>query len=187
MSLFINKTAQDARIVKPAAAKKANEGIFDRYVRITLDKLERSIEDAQGRYELGKSYSRPVPSQNWRVVKQVEEGEDVLGEQVECFLKIGIKKMVVGENGETVLGPIAAADLIDCLLVWKNMVESVRDNPESDVAKAFHAEAIEQARPKTNADQFCYFADKDRYLAREEADQLGLEWPEVESTLKSVS
>jgi len=167
MSIFTNPIAS-AAVIKKAPAKKKIARIFDKYVALTLEKLERSLSDAQGRYEEGKAYSSPVPSQNWKVVKAAPEGASLLEEKVECFLKIGIKKMVVGENGETVLGPIAAGDLIPALEFWKQMVESIKEDPSSDVAKAFHAEAIQQAAPKSNADSFVYSAESDTYVVKEE-------------------
>ena len=167
MSLFNNPIAS-AAVIEKAPAKKKIVRIFDKYVALTLEKLERSLSDAQGRYEEGKAYSSPVPSQNWRVVKAAPKGESLLEERVECFLKIGIKKMVVGENGEAVLGPIPAADLIPSLEFWKQMVESIKEDPSSDVAKAFHAAAIEQARPKTNAENYVYSAESDTYVVNEE-------------------
>ena len=167
MSIFTNPIAS-AAVIKKAPAKKKIARIFDKYVALTLEKLERSLSDAQGRYEEGRAYSSPVPSQNWRVRKAAPKGASLLEEKVECFLKIGIKKMVVGENGETVLGPIPAANLVPALEFWKQMVESIKEDPSSEAAKAFHAEAIEQARPKTNAGNYVYSTESDSYVAKEE-------------------
>ena len=167
MSIFTNPIAS-AAVIKKAPAKKKIARIFDKYVAITLDKLEISLSDARGRYEEGKAYARSKPSQNWRVVKAAPKGESLLEERVECFLKIGIKKMVVGENGETVLGPIPAANLVPALEFWKQMVESIKEDPSSEVAKAFHEAAIEQARPKTKRDEFVYSPESDSYVAKEE-------------------
>ena len=62
----------------------------------------------------------------------------------------------------------AAGDLIPALEFWKQMVESIKEDPSSDVAKAFHAEAIQQAAPKSNADSFVYSAESDTYVVKEE-------------------
>ena len=88
MSLFNIKTAQE-NAIKRVIVKKVQEPIFDKYVRTTLEKIEQSISDANGRYNEGKAYAKAKPSQNWKVVNKTESLEQ---EEVRVWLKIGVKK-----------------------------------------------------------------------------------------------
>ena len=61
MSLFNIKTAQE-NAIKRVIVKKVQEPIFDKYVRTTLEKIEQSISDANGRYTEGKAYAISKPA-----------------------------------------------------------------------------------------------------------------------------
>ena len=148
MSLFNIKTAQDAAIVKADRVAAMPERIFPKYVALTLAKLEQSIADAQGRYELGKAYSQAKPSQNWKVVKAAPEGASLMEEEVLVWLKIGIKKQEIAEGAKELRIPASA--LIPTLEEMVALVKRIEANPESAEAKAFHAEAILQAKPKSD-------------------------------------
>ena len=165
MSLFSIQSAIAAEVQKPEAGSKEVERIFAKYARLTLEKLERSISDAQGRYELGQSYSNPKPSLNWRVVKQADE---VLNEEVVVFLKVGISKVEIAEGKKELRVPATA--LIPALQEMKALIERIQADPESAEAKAFHAVAIEQAKPKSQPKAegksgWKYDAESDSYLA----------------------
>ena len=108
MSLFNIKTAQDAAIVKADRVAAMPERIFPKYVALTLAKLEQSIADAQGRYELGQAYSQAKPSQNWKVVKAAPEGASLSEEEVLVWLKIGIKKQEIAEGVKELRIPASA-------------------------------------------------------------------------------
>jgi maltodextrin utilization protein YvdJ len=148
MSLFNIKTAQE-NAIKRVIVKKVQEPIFDKYVRTTLEKIEQSISDANGRYNEGKAYAKAKPSQNWKVVNKTESLEQ---EEVRVWLKIGVKKqgLYLDDNGNEVFETkIPSSALLDTLNEFKQSVEFVRDNRDSDVAKEFWKEAIEAAKPKS--------------------------------------
>lgn len=147
MSLFNIQSAQDAAIVKADRVAATPERIFPKYVALTLAKLEQSIADAQGRYELGKAYSQSKPSQNWKVVKPAREGASLSEEEVLVWLKIGIKKQEIAEGAFELRIPASA--LIPTLDEMVALLKRIEANPESAEAKAFHAEAIQQAKPKS--------------------------------------
>lgn len=148
MSLFNIKTAQDAAIVKADRVAAMPERIFPKYVALTLAKLEQSIADAQGRYELGQAYSQAKPSQNWKVVKPAPEGASLSEEEVLVWLKIGIKKQEIAEDAKELRIPASA--LIPTLEEMVALIKRIEANPESAEAKSFHAEAIQQAKPKSD-------------------------------------
>nr|BDD47643.1 hypothetical protein 1 [Paracoccaceae bacterium] len=163
---FFIPAIADAQIQKPESGSKEAERIFPKYVRLTLEKLERSISDAQGRYELGQAYANPKPSLNWRVVKQADE---LLDEEVVIALKVGISKMVIGADGEKEL-KVPASGLLGHLAKWKELIEFIGANPDSEAGKAFHAVAIAQAKPKSQPKAegksgWEYDAESDSYLA----------------------
>ena len=47
------------------------EKVFDKYVRLTLGKIEQSLSDAKDRYEEGEADASVKPSQNWKVARRV--------------------------------------------------------------------------------------------------------------------
>ena len=147
MSLFNIKSAQAAAIVKADRVAAMPERIFPKYVALTLAKLEQSIADAQGRYELGKAYAQAKPSQNWKVVKPAPEGASLSEEEVLVWLKIGIKKQEIAEGAFELRIPASA--LIPTLEEMVALLKRIEANPESAEAKSFHAEAIQQAKPKS--------------------------------------
>ena len=146
------------------------EKIFDKYVRLTLEKIELSISDAKGRYEEGKAYTSAKPSQNWKVVKQAD---NLMDEELKIWLKIGIKKqgLYVNQNGVEVLeAKIKASDLMKNLLRFKQSIEFVRDNRDTDIAREFHEVAIQQAKPKSRPvtpgmTDWQYDSESDSYIA----------------------
>jgi hypothetical protein len=169
MSLFTIKTAQANAIVKAARVAKPLERILPKYVALTLAKLELSISDAQGRYEQGKAYAMAKPSQNWKVVKPAPEGAVLESEEVSLWLKVGIKKQELTEDGATELR-IPASALIPSLEEMVALIKFIEANPESVEAKAFHAEAIQQATPKSTPKEegktgWEYDAGLDTYIA----------------------
>ena len=163
--------ANDA-IVRRASTPKEEERIFDKYVRTTLEKIELSISDAKGRYEEGKAYTNPKPSKLWKVVKTAE---NLLEEQVEIKLTIGIKKQTLftRDGVDYTDVKVYASELIGWLERFKQTVESVRDNPTSAFAREFHQSAIEAAFPKSKPSPvrnpgktaWEYNAELDNYIA----------------------
>jgi len=171
--MFNIKTAQQHEIVKPTVVK-VEEKIFDKYVRLTLEKVNTSFLEAQGRYEEGEGYKDPKPSMNWKVLKKAENCrnlEEVNQEEVSVWLKIGIKKVEIAPGKREIKIPASA--LVDTLKEMKALVESFQQNPKSDEAKAFHDIAIQQAKPKTAPKQkyhpdttaWEYQKDSDSYVA----------------------
>jgi hypothetical protein len=164
--------AEDA--IQPQRRGSAEvEKIFDKYVRLTLEKIDQSISDAKGRYEESKAYTMAKPSQNWKVVKQAE---NLLDEELKIWLKIGIKKqgLYKNQNGVEVLeAKIKAKDLMKHLLSFKQSIEFVRDNRDTSIAREFHEVAIAQAKPKSKpaASQnpgktdWQYDSESDSYIA----------------------
>ena len=153
MSIFVNKTAVNAIPVKVKKAKEALLPIFDRYIEKTLAKLDQSISDAQGRYELGFAYSESKPSENWKVIKGERKGEKPTPESLakeECalWLKIGIRKQVIGENGEKILQPIPSSQIVKSLQEFRALIESFKTmDRSSEGARAYWDEAILAAKP----------------------------------------
>mgnify|MGYP003302404792 FL=1 len=146
------------------------EKIFDKYVRETIANVEDSIDDASDRYLQLTQETCKVASENWKVVKTAVERSD---EEVKVWLKIGHKKqgLFVNPKGIEVLEKrIPATKLFDRLFEFKQAIEFVRDNPNSEIAKEFHQEAILQARPRSkpqekNKTDWRYDADADAYIA----------------------
>ena len=146
------------------------EKIFDKYVRETIANVEDSIDDASDRYLQLTQEASKVASENWKVVKTAVDRRD---EEVKVWLKIGDKKqgLFVNPKGIEVLEKrIPATKLLDRLYEFKQAIEFVRDNPNSEIAKEFHQEAILQARPTSKPQEkdktdWRYDADADAYIA----------------------
>jgi predicted kinase len=157
MKLNIQNAVNNAKLPR---SKKEEEviRIFDKYVASTLAKLDRSIADARGRYEEGKTYSVAKPSLNWKVVGKADSLET---ETALVWLKVGIEKIVIGdiynpdtgklvkENAKEVPVKFAQANLIPALEEMRSNIESIRDDRESQDSKDFWEIAIKQAMPKT--------------------------------------
>ena len=65
---FTIQIAQDNQVVKAVKAPKVVLPILRSYAIAALEKIEQSISDAKGRYELGHAYADPKKSQNWKVI-----------------------------------------------------------------------------------------------------------------------
>ncbi|SVC70114.1 uncharacterized protein METZ01_LOCUS322968 [marine metagenome] len=166
MAIFNFEQAQENEIHRPERGNVEAEKVFDKYVRLTLGKVEQSLSDAKDRYEEGEADASAKPSQNWKVVKK---GDTLLDEEVKVWLKIGVKKqgLFVNHKGVEVLEvKIPASKLVDQLLEFKQAIEFVRDNPDTGIAKEFHQEAIQQAKPKTeDKTDWEYDPENDLYVA----------------------
>lgn len=154
--MFNSAKRNETAIQKPGPVDREAEKIFPKYIRITREKLEQSISDARGRYELSQGYRQPKPSQNWKVVGNVAEdprnSEQALREEVLIWLKVGIKKVVIGEdkNGNPVTEQKQPASmLIEYLEEFLETLNAFGADPSSEGAQAFWKEAIRQARPKS--------------------------------------
>ena len=100
MTLFIINEANEA-IQKVARVAQAKETVFQGIQRKTLEKLDKSILEIEGRYgDDSRPYSDAKPSQNWKVVKQQDSIDT---EEVYVWLKIGIRKQEIGLDGATQL------------------------------------------------------------------------------------
>ena len=143
--MFVSKKAQETSIQKEVRGPVEVEKIFDKYIRMTSEKVAKSLSDAKGRYEQGHAYKDPKPSQNWKVVKQADS---VSEEIVEMWMKIGIKKVAITEDGQTEDRQQATA-VVGILQDWLDMLEGMKADPQSEAAQEFHRIAIEQAKPKT--------------------------------------
>ena len=154
---------QENKIQPRKKVAKVKETVFAKYIQLTLDKLEQSISDANGRYVEGHAYANAKPSQNWKVVKNATSLQD---EVVAVWLKVGIKKVAI--DGDETIVKVPSSALIAVLEDLKVEIESYRDNPTSDNAKAFHQVAIEQAKPKSklskNGNEFTYNSEMDMYV-----------------------
>jgi len=142
-------TNDDKAIVKLENVTKIDEKIFDKYKRMTLEKLEKSISEGNGRYnqdsENYRPYSTAKPSLNWKVYNKADNIDDEL---LEIWLKVGIKKVAIGQNAngdEIFTKRYAPMDAIEELKSLREQVAGItREN-----GKAFWDVAIEQAKPKT--------------------------------------
>lgn len=149
--MFANQQNETTSIQPQERGRKEVETIFAKYVRLTREKLELSISDARGRYELGQGYSNPKPSQNWKVVaKAAENPKDraqLDAEQVETWMKVGIKKVPVKMDGSKEDRQPSTA-LVSVLSNYLEALEFIADNPTSEQAVAFHEVAKFVAFPK---------------------------------------
>jgi hypothetical protein len=142
-------TNDEKVIVKVVGLKAINEKIFDKYKRLTLAKLDKSISEGNGRYNQESANYRPYstakPSLNWRVYNKADSIEDEL---LEIWLKVGIKKVAIGqdENGNEILTKRYAP--IDAIEELKSLREQVAGLTREN-GKAFWDIAIKQAKPKT--------------------------------------
>lgn len=162
----LNKTAYTRPV-----AKKVEEALFDKYVRITLEKLDRSISDAKGRYVDGKAYGNAKPSQNWKVVKTdklIDNGESLASEVCRIWLKIGIRlvdiapaidregKVITDENGDVVMASFTdqpSSELISTLELLRDSVVKINNERKSEEAKVFAQMAIDSGKPKSAPSQ----------------------------------
>ena len=175
LKLNIQSAIQNAAV--RTAAEKEIVPIFDDYIAKTLAKIDKSISDAEGRYKSdGKlTYKDAKPSQNWKVFgkKDVPLSE----EKVRVWLKVGIKKIVLGDiyddNGNLVkedadIIPVknAQQNLIPVLEELRANVEFWRDNRDSQDAKDFWEIAKASAKPRTNGDDYKYDKKSDTWVLK---------------------
>lgn len=142
--MFNLNTLNNNAIIKTPRVAKASETILQKYQRVTIEKIEKSLLEANGRYVEARAYSDPKPSQNWRVVTNTKN-EPILHkgeEQVAVWLKVGISKVALNENGDTEI-VIPASVLPSALEEMKALVESATKGSD------FHNQAIKEAKPKT--------------------------------------
>ena len=147
MSNFNLKTAIANKIVREARSAEPKEKIFDKYLRLTNEKIDQSISDAKGRYVDGKGYAQAKPSKLWKVTKSFnpKAGETVIDEEVEVTLKVGIRKLPI--DGEATSIKIPASTLLDTLDEMKQMLASIAEDRTSEVARDFHKVAIQAGKP----------------------------------------
>lgn len=175
MRLNIQSATSNAAV--RTAAEKEIVPIFDDYIAKTLKKLDKSISDAQGRYQSdGKlTYKDAKPSQNWKVFgkKDVPLSE----EKVRVWLKVGIKKVVLGDiyddNGALVkkdadIIPVknAQENLIPVLEEMRSNIEYIRDNRDSEAAQEFWELAKASAKPRTNGEAYKYDKKSDTWVLK---------------------
>jgi len=174
-------TLNNNAIIKTPRVAKASETILQKYQRVTIEKIEKSLTEAKGRYGIGvekKAYSDPKPSQNWRVVTNTKN-EPILHngeEQVSVWLKVGISKVALNENGDTEI-VIPSSVLPSALEEMKAVVQSATKGSD------FHNQAIKEAKPKTlpredkhpGCNAWKYDSESDSYVAYKD------------STLRAVS
>ena len=204
MSAFNFQNLQENQIQKPEPKDKEVEKVWDKQMKATRAKIERSLSDARGRYEEGKAYANAKPSTLWKVVKECppnadgsnRTNEQLAQEEVMVYLKIGLRKQVLFvENGKDIKEvKIPASQLIPALEGFNAMLDAAEANRDSDEGKAFHEAAIVAARPKSRCthegmNAWEYSEDEDRWLAvfvedddREAAEQnpliiLNALWP----------
>ena len=152
------------RYVKPEKPDTSEEKkIFNKYKAGTLGKLEKSLKELKGRYgeDLSgtgddvQAYEEARPSINWRVNKDFVK-EKLDKQMVDVFLKVGISKQIVGQ--ETLRDGSTRA-LKEITLTTKQagswfadqiaMISSLEKDTEA--GQAFHAIAIEEAYPPSDA------------------------------------
>ena len=161
--------------VEPRAPKSdVPERIFEKYVAGTLQKLDKSISDAFGRYKMeGKAYTSPKPSENWKVISK--EGTPREDEVVKVWLKVGIKKIIIGQrkqkdgsfkDADSLPVKNAAENLIPTLEEMKANIEAIAADPNG-IGRDFWDIAIVQAKPKTapkDGGEWVYDATTDSYI-----------------------
>lgn len=169
---FIINEAHNA-IQKVARVAKEKETVFQSIQRKTLAKLDKSILEIEGRYgDESRPYSDAKPSENWKVAKK----QDIIAnEEVFVWLKIGIRKQVIGVDGATQL-KMKPADAKAWLIAMRDTIAGFTIADE-----AFHSEAIIAARPKSapkaeGMNSWKYNSETDLYEAS----------PDVPPVLKEV-
>ncbi len=168
MKLNIQTAVSNKIVRKPAASKEAQR-IFDKYLSSTLAKIDRSIADANGRYntEGDSAYKIAKPSLNWKVVGKADSLEN---ENVMVFLKVGIEKVIIDqETGATEL-KVPSSVLISVLEEMRSNIENLAEDRESQEARDFWELAIKQAKPKTtpkNGGTWAYDGGTDTYIVKQ--------------------
>ena len=157
-------------------APQFRNGIFAAFHELTLKGLERSLLDAQARYERGEAQADPAPSLNWAVTNQAISDESgaapsldkLLQEEVILWLSLGDEKLeiVPGSDHAT----IQASALINALKEMQTMVQGLAEDRSSELARQFHDIAIAQAKPSSPPEEegksaWEYDATVDRYIA----------------------
>lgn len=149
--MFANQQNETTSIQPLERTPREVETIFAKYVRLTREKVELSISDARGRYEKGQGYSNPKPSQNWKVVSKAAENQkdqaQLDAEQVETWMKVGIKKVPVKMDGSKEDRQPSTA-LVSVLENYLEGLEAIAANPTSEQGVAFHEVAKFVAFPK---------------------------------------
>ena len=130
---------------KRVAAQKAR--LFNRVKANTLSKLNKSLDDLEGRYELGKNYADPKPSQNWKVVRK---GQTLEQDVLEIWLKVGIMKAPINAEGALAVR-VTPSNAKAYLTEIRDWIDTLEENtPQSE---DFKAKAIEASVPKSKPNQ----------------------------------
>jgi hypothetical protein len=162
---FIVQIARDNPVVKAVKAPKVVLPILRSYAIAALERIEQSISDAKGRYELGHAYADPKKSQNWKVIANAaqkvvgEISKNALRKETVCvWLNVGQSKFVIGKNQEgkevDYFDLTSSAQLVPTLEQMKAMVEAVRDGAglDAEMVYTLHSMAIARSigpsRPK---------------------------------------
>jgi len=179
---FRIKVPDASHYARRSSAPAQVKEIFPRYKEQLLKKLDKSIHDAEVRYieENYASQDNPIEradgttkikafaSELWTPIVSKQgnvESVNIEKEEARAGLKIGKKwwKVLEDSNGlecETVRLH-GKTQLIPKLQEWKTMVESFE--VDNDGGKAFHAIAIEQARPTVDRENYEYDKSSDTY------------------------
>ena len=135
------QTAVNNKIVRQPAASKQPERIFDKYITSTLAKIDRSIADANGRYNTDgvASYKIPKPSLNWKVVGKADsvENENVFGVSQGRHRESGYRP-----RNWSYRAKVPSSVLISVLEEMRSNIESLVEDRESQEARDFWGNSL---------------------------------------------
>lgn len=150
--MFANEENEKTAIQPTVNIPKEAQTIFDRYMELTRKKLESSLSDAEGRYVLGHGYKEPKPSKNWKVISKAAEDpknqEQLDAEIVQLKMNVGTINVPVKADGSK-FDRQPGSEVVNVLTRWLGMLDDMKNNPNSEGARAFHETAIIAAFPKS--------------------------------------
>jgi hypothetical protein len=181
-NFFVVDAINKAKAARVPGANKVKVKCFDKVKDKTLEKLDMSILEFEGRYgEDADPFDNAKPSKNWKVLKGVEgrrqddEGRYVesvesfaervrSGEEVSVWLKVGISLVPITESGKTHKRFSDLNGALEWLQQQRTLIASV-ERSESGFGRYFWDLAIKECKPKTGKVATQYNPESDTYEA----------------------
>ena len=154
---------------KGKGAGNVKEPIFPRYRDESINALQESIREAEGRFDISNSEYDPADkaygSPNWRVVA----GAQGMSETVEVFWKVGRRsKVALFEDDAGNRVSTIRVNQSDVKGVLNQMLAVISDKnfEQTKEGALFHEAAIKAAKPTVNRDRYTYKRDIDIYVKK---------------------
>lgn len=139
-SRSISESSKPApKVRKNAATAKKAEPIFQLYKNKTLAGLQRSIEEAKGRFEEKKPLEVYTPSKMWTVAKADQNQADTSKEIVSISLKCGDQQRMPIWDGRTQAKVAATAVVAELEALLKDVKKMKKD--DGGLGTMFHETA----------------------------------------------